>query len=78
MKRVLHWLWRGWKRFAHALGVVNTHVLLTVSWAVVLGLAALVVRLVRADLLDARRPLSRMWRERTTGDVSPEACRRPF
>ncbi len=78
MKRALAWLWRGWKRLAHVLGVVNTRVLLTLTWGLVLGAASIVARLVRADLLETRRPLERMWHPRTTGDVSRDACRRPF
>ncbi len=47
-------LWRGWKKFAHILGIVNTKILLTITYFILLSVAALIRSLVRADLLDRK------------------------
>jgi len=63
---LLRLLWRGWKKFAHGLGVVNRYVLLTVFYFVLVSIVNLVVRLFRIDLLDRRmRPSASYWHGRT-------------
>ncbi|HET6348266.1 MAG TPA: hypothetical protein VFH88_04205 [Candidatus Krumholzibacteria bacterium] len=47
-------LWRGWKKFAHILGVINTRILLTVTYFVLFAFAFLAVLFSRADLLDRK------------------------
>ena len=47
-------LWRGWMKFAHILGVINTRILLTITYFILLSVAALIRTLVRADLLDRK------------------------
>ena len=47
-------LWKGWKKFAHILGVVNTRILLTVTYFVIFAIGFLGVLISRADLLDRR------------------------
>jgi len=57
MKPILHFfslLWRGWKKFAHILGVVNTRILLTATYFVLFALVFLGIVFSRADLLDRR------------------------
>ena len=54
MKRVLSLLWQGWKKFAHVLGIVNTRILLTISYFIILALVSILARLFRAELLDRR------------------------
>ena len=64
--RALKWvvgrLWAGWKRFAHALGVFNQYVLLTVFYWIVVNLTNVFLRLFRVDLLDRRmQPAPTYW-----------------
>lgn len=47
-------LWRGWKQFAHILGIINTRILLTITYFVVFAVAGLIRVLARADLLDRK------------------------
>lgn len=57
MKPILQFfslLWRGWKKFAHVLGVVNTRILLTVTYFVIFAVVAVGVLISRADLLDRK------------------------
>ena len=63
MTSLLRSLWAGWKRLAHALGVVNRTILLSVFYWVIIDLINLGLRLGRADLLDRRmRPAATYWR----------------
>jgi len=57
MKPILQFfslLWRGWKKFAHVLGMVNTRILLTVTYFIIFAVVAIGVLLSRADLLDRK------------------------
>lgn len=79
MKKFLLLLWGGWKRFAHVLGVVNTKILLTMTYFLILSFISIAGRLFGADLLDRRmKPRDSYWHERDPADVSIEASRRQF
>ena len=79
MKRFLLLIWAGWKKFAHALGIVNTTILLSISYFVIIGLVSIISRIFGADFLDKRlRKKSSYWRKREPLDTSLEACRRQF
>jgi len=79
MKKVLSLLWQGWKKFAHVLGIVNTKILLTVTYLVIIAVVAVFSRLFGADLLDRRmKPRPSYWHDREAADTSLEAVRRQF
>jgi hypothetical protein len=79
MKRFFLLVWRGWKAFAHGLGVVNTHILLTLSYFVVVALASIISRLSGADLLGKRlKAKSSYWHDREPIEMSLDACKRQF
>jgi hypothetical protein len=79
MKRFLSLVWRGWKTFAHALGVVNTKILLTLTYFIILAIVAILGRLFGADLLDKRlKHESSYWRKRKPTDVTIDSCRHQF
>jgi hypothetical protein len=72
-------LWRGWKKFAHVLGIVNTRVLLTVSYFIIIAFASIGARLVRADLIDRRmHPKPSFYHPREPMAPSLESARRLF
>ena len=54
IKQFFSLLWRGWKKFAHILGIINTRILLTITYFVVLMIAAVIRMFTRADLLDRK------------------------
>jgi hypothetical protein len=57
MKPILNFfklLWPGWKKFAHILGIVNTRILLTVTYFAIFAVAFIAVLASRADLLDRK------------------------
>ena len=79
MKRFILLIWAGWKKFAHVLGIVNTHILLSVSYFVIIGLVSIFSRIFGADFLDKRLgKKSSYWHKREPLDTSLEACRRQF
>jgi hypothetical protein len=47
-------IWRGWMKFAHILGYINTRILLTVTYFVIFAIAGIIRFFVRADLLDRK------------------------
>jgi hypothetical protein len=54
IKQFFSLLWRGWKKFAHVLGIINTKILLTITYFILLAIAGIIRSLVRADLLDRK------------------------
>ncbi|MDH3198918.1 MAG: hypothetical protein OEO21_11835 [Candidatus Krumholzibacteria bacterium] len=79
MKKVLSLVWRGWKKFAHVLGIVNTKILLTVSYFVIIALVSIISKILRADLIDRRlRPQPSYWHDREPLSANLDSCRRQF
>lgn len=79
MKTFFSLIWRGWKTFAHALGVVNTKILLTVSYFVIIALGSIIPRIFGVDFIDKKwKRKASYWHDRETADVSLDACRRQF
>jgi hypothetical protein len=79
MKKLLSLLWTGWKKFAHVLGIVNTKILLTITYFIVIALAAILTRLLGKDLLDRRmKPKPSYWHEREQEEITLESVRRSF
>lgn len=84
--RVVEWfmtwlkrLYRGWLKFAHFIGRVNTVILLTLFYFLFLGVAKLVALLLRKDLLDARLgDRASYWRKREGGIIPPENFLKPY
>jgi hypothetical protein len=54
IKKVLSLIWRGWMKFAHILGYINTRILLTVTYFVIFAIAGIIRFFARADLLDRK------------------------
>ncbi|MBI2152898.1 MAG: hypothetical protein HYV92_03075 [Candidatus Rokubacteria bacterium] len=58
-------LWKGWLRIARAIGTVNTVVLLTVLYWLVVAPLGLILRLLGKDPLRLRRgPERTLWHEK--------------
>jgi len=47
-------LWEGWKRIAHRIGVVQTAIMMTVFYFLILGPVSLISLLLRKDMLHMR------------------------
>ncbi len=79
MKAFFSLLWRGWKKFAHVLGIINTKILLSITYFIMMGLISTIGRLFGADLLDRRmKPKESYYHERENLPSTLEACRRQF
>lgn len=72
-------LWRGWKKFAHVLGIVYTRILLTLSYFIIIAVAAVGARIARADLIDRRMtPKPSFYHPREPMKPSLESAKRLF
>jgi len=68
-----------WMSFANAVGWVNTRLWLTIFYFVLLALPALILKMLRKDLLDrAFRTGKSNWHEKERSDHSLEEARRQF
>lgn len=66
-------------KVAHAIGRVNTTILLTVFYVVFLGVAKLVSLLTRTDLLDTRwRDRPSYWKTRENFKIDKDAFLKPY
>ena len=82
MKRVADFLksvYRGWMKVAHVIGKINTTVLLTVFYVIVIGIAKAVVFSARKDLLDERwRDRESYWKKRENFSARREDLLKPY
>jgi hypothetical protein len=79
MKKFFSLIWRGWKKFAHVLGIINTRILLTVSYFVIVAVASLITKITGKDLLDRRmKPAQTYYSEHEPIQATLEASRRQF
>lgn len=79
IKQFFSLLWRGWKKFAHVLGIVNTRILLTITYFVLFALAWFFNTLRRADLLDRKMtPAPSFYHKREPFKDTLETVRRLF
>ena len=79
MKQFFKALYRGWMKFAHVLGRINTAILLTLFYFLFLGLAKLITVISRADLLDNRwKDRPSFWRGRKGFKADKAALLKPY
>ncbi len=72
-------LYRWWMRFARALAFVNTRIILTLVFFIVIGPIALIVQLVRKDFLDRTMGSGgTYWKPKAPVDHSLEEASRQF
>jgi Na+/melibiose symporter-like transporter len=69
---------RGWSMLAHALGWVNTRILLAFVFFVVLAPIALFMRIIGKDPLERRRDRRRPTYWRTREPAEPDRLTRPY
>jgi len=68
-----------WMAFANAMGWFNTRLLLTIFYFVILALPAIILRLMRKDLLDRSfRDRSSYWTDKQPSDHTLEQAKRQF
>ena len=72
-------IWAFWKRFAHRLAIIQTTIILTLFYFLMIGIFALAAKLLRKDLLDKRwRKNKSFWKEKEKMLATLEAARRQF
>ena len=79
IKQFFSLLWRGWKKFAHILGIVNTRILLTLTYFIIFAVASIFVLASRADLLDRKmKKQPSYYHNRTPFKDTLETVKRQF
>jgi len=79
MKHMVRALYRGWMRFAHALGRIQTFLVLSVIYFIAVGITAPFLRLFSGDPLDRRMGGGgSAWAPRANANLTIEEARRLF
>jgi hypothetical protein len=79
MKKFFSLLWRGWKKFAHVLGIIQTRILLTIAYFVMIAFASVLTRIMGKDLLDRRlKSGPTYYHQHEPITATLESCRRQF
>ena len=72
-------LYKGWMKFAHALGKINTAILMTLFYFLFLGFTRIFVLVFRKDLLDSRwKDRPSYWRKREDFKIEREKFLKPY
>ncbi len=72
-------LWAFWKKFARSLAIIQTTVTLTIFYFLMIGISALIVKLLRKDLLDRKWKQNKsFWKEKEKMLVTIENAGRQF
>ena len=76
----LRGLYRNWMRVAHFIGIIITGVILTVFFFVVFGIAGIILRILKKDLLDRTIDLNRdsYWIEKEQKPFDKDQYTRQF
>ncbi len=61
LKEIWGWIKKGWMKFAHVLGVINTTILLTIFYFVLIGVYAVVSNLFKLLALPFRKKPNTYW-----------------
>lgn len=78
--RFMKKLYHAWLRFAQILGRINTAILLTIVYIVVVGPFALTIKILRKDLLQKKlkTSLPSYWQERSSTESTLEHYHHQF
>jgi len=72
-------LYKWWMAFAHVLAVVNTTILLTIVYTFFIGIASIVIRILRKDPMRHRiGPENSYWKTRDVVQHTIEQARHQF
>jgi hypothetical protein len=80
MKKILHYIKDGWYAFARILGRVNTVILLTLIYCIIIGPMALFAKLVKKDLLQRKKDSAKTsyWLNRAPSESTIERHKYQF
>ncbi len=82
MKTVIRWLkilYKGWMKFAHFIGKINTTILLTFFYFLIFGIAKMITVIGKKDLLDLKLgDRLTYWRVRKNFKAEKAAFLKPY
>lgn len=77
--RFLKAIYRAWMKFAHALGLVNTRIILSIVYFLIFTPLALIFRLIGKDAMERRfEAVDSYWQKREIKEFRQEDYRRQF
>jgi hypothetical protein len=76
--QLLKALWAGWKRITHRIGVVQTSIIMTLFYTLVIGPASVVAFVLRRDLLRVRARENSYYRAHTAADETLDRYKHQF
>lgn len=77
--KFLKLLYKGWMKFAHALGWVNTRIILTIVYLLVFTPMALIFKVIGKDPMERKfEKVDSYWVKREVKAFRQEDYRRPF
>lgn len=72
-------IWVFWKKFARRVAFIQTTIILTLFYFLMIGIFAIVIKLLRKDLLDKRWKQNKsFWKDKEKMLATLEAARRQF
>ena len=77
-KKIGSVLYRGWMAFAHGLAIVNTTLLLSIVYFILIGPMSLIARVLRKDLLGHRQTVKSAWKNKEPLAHTLEQSRHQF
>jgi hypothetical protein len=79
LKKIGKTVYSWWMKFAHLLAFVNTRILLSIIFVLIIGPIAVISRLLGADFLGVRRvSVKSFWKVRESIPPTIESARRQF
>lgn len=77
LKKIWNVIKKGWMKFAHVVGVVNTTILLTILYFVIVGIYSIITRIISFIALPFRKKTATYWISREES-FDPQSCKHPF
>ncbi|MFC1655994.1 hypothetical protein ACFL3C_03935 [Patescibacteria group bacterium] len=76
LKKIWNGFKKGWMKFAHVLGVINTTILLTIFYFVLIGVYAIITNIFKLITFPFRKKSDTYWIPRK--ELDPEGHKHPF
>lgn len=76
LKKIWEVLKKGWMKFAHILGVINTTILLSIMYFVVVGVYSIISRIINLVVWPFKKAPQTYWYDHK--ECEPDSYKHPF
>lgn len=77
LKKIWGGFKKGWMKFAHVVGVINTTILLSIFYFILIGIYAIISNFFKLLAMPFRKKPDTYWIPRKE-EFDPESCKHPF